>query len=45
LIGFPKDYKNYDHQVEILASWSKKLKFGGLALVDEVAALEDEIRG
>lgn len=45
LIGFPKDYNNYDHQVEILASWSKKLKFGGLALVDEVAALEDEIRG
>jgi hypothetical protein len=45
LIGFPKDYKSYDHQIEILASWSKKLKFGGVALVDEVAALEEEIRG
>jgi hypothetical protein len=45
LIGFPKDYKNYHHQVGILASWSKKLKFGGVALVDEVTALEDEIRG
>jgi hypothetical protein len=45
LIGFPKDYSDYGHQVEILASWSKKLKFGGMSLVDEVAALEDEIRG
>jgi len=45
LIGFPKDYKNYHQQVEILAAWSKKLKFGGVALVDEVAAMEDEIRG
>lgn len=45
LIGFPKDHKNYHHQVDILASWSKKLKFGGVALVDEVTALEDEIRG
>jgi hypothetical protein len=45
LIGFPKDYKNYHHQVDILASWSKKLKFDGVAFVDEVTALEDEIRG
>jgi len=45
LIGFPKDYRNYHHQVDILASWSTKLKFGGVALVDEVTALEDEIRG
>ena len=45
LMGFPKDYKNYHHQIDILASWSKKLKFGGVALVDEVTALEDEIRG
>lgn len=45
LIGFPKDYKDYAHQVELLASWSKKLKFGGMALADEVAAIEEEIRG
>jgi len=45
LIGFPKDYKDYHHQVDILASWSNKLKFGGVALVDEATALEDEIRG
>lgn len=45
LIGFPKDFMDYDHQTEILAAWSKKLKFGTVALVDEVAALEDEIRG
>jgi len=45
LIGFPKDYKDHGHQVEILASWSKKLKFGGMALADEVAVIEEEIRG
>jgi len=45
LIGFPKDYKNYAHQVEILASWSKRLRFAGMALADEVAAIEEEIIG
>lgn len=45
LIGFPKDYKNYHQQAEILVSWSSKLKFGGVTLVDEAAAMEDEIRG
>jgi len=45
LIGFPKDYKDYGHQVEILASWSKKLRFAGMALADEVAAIEEEISG
>lgn len=45
LIGFPKDHKNYHHQIDILASWSEKLKFGGVALVDEAEAMEDEIRG
>jgi len=45
LIGFPKDYKNYDHQTEIIASWSKKLKFGDVSLVDEATAMEEEIRG
>ncbi|MCI0565295.1 MAG: SIR2 family protein, partial [Nitrososphaera sp.] len=45
LIGFPKDYKSYGHQIEILASWAKKLRFGGATLADEVAAIEEEIRG
>ncbi len=45
LIGFPKDYKNYGHQVDILAAWSKKLKFAGMALADEVVVMEEEIRG
>jgi hypothetical protein len=45
LIGFPKDYKNYAQQIEILAAWSKKLRFAGMALADEVAAMEEEIRG
>ncbi len=45
LIGFPKDYKDYGHQVEILISWAKKLKFKDIALADEAAAMEEEIRG
>lgn len=45
LIGFPKDYKSYAHQVEILTAWSKKLRFARMALVDEVTAMEEEIRG
>ena len=45
LIGFPKDYNSYNHQIDILASWAKKVRFEGVALADEVAALEEEIRG
>lgn len=44
LIGFPKDYKDYGHQVEILISWSNKLRFKDIALADEAAAMEEEIR-
>jgi hypothetical protein len=45
LIGFPKDYKSYDHLTDVLSSWAKKLRFGTLALSDEAKALEDEIGG
>jgi len=45
LIGFPKDKKNYGQQVDILAAWARQMKFGSVEFVDEVAALEDEIRG
>lgn len=45
LIGFPKDYKSYAQLTEIIASWSRKLRFGSMALTDEAAALEDEISG
>jgi hypothetical protein len=45
LIAFPKDYENYRQQIRIIASWSKKLRFAGLALADEAAAIEEEIRG
>jgi hypothetical protein len=45
LIGFPKDYKSYSQQLEILATWAEKLVFKGMALTDEAAALEDEING
>lgn len=44
LIGFPKDYKSYSQQTEVLASWSRKLRFGSIALTDEATALEEEIR-
>lgn len=45
LIAFPKDYKNYAHQVELIAAWARKLQFGSMVLADEAASLEDEIRG
>jgi hypothetical protein len=45
LIGFPKDYKSYSQQIEILATWAEKLVFKGMALTDKAAALEDEING
>ena len=45
LIPFPKDHKEYAQQTEILAAWSKTLRFGGMALADEVAAMYEEIRG
>ena len=37
-----QNYKNYAHQIEILAAWSKKLRFSRMALADEVTAMEEE---
>jgi hypothetical protein len=45
LIAFPRDNKDYGQQVDILAAWARQMKFGQLELIDEVAAIEDEIRG
>ncbi|MGI0081301.1 MAG: SIR2 family protein, partial [Nitrososphaerales archaeon] len=45
LIAFPKDKKNHGQQVDILAAWLRQMEFGHVELVDEVAAIEDEIRG
>jgi hypothetical protein len=45
LIAFPKDYKNHGQLVDILELWSQKLRFGKTPLTDQVAAMEDEIRG
>lgn len=45
LVRFPKDKKSYGQQVDILAAWLRQMEFGSVALVDEVAALEEEIRG
>jgi hypothetical protein len=45
LIGFPKDYLNYGQLTTILEQWSKSLIFRPPELIDEAAALEEEIRG
>ncbi len=45
LIDYPRDEKDYAFIEDILAAWSDKLIFGGIALTDEAAALEDEING
>jgi hypothetical protein len=45
LIGFPKDYKSHAQLTEIIATWSRALRFKKMALTDEAAALEDEISG
>lgn len=45
LIGFPKDYKSHAQLTEVIATWSRALRFGKMALTDEAAALEDEISG
>jgi hypothetical protein len=37
LIGFPKDYKSHAQLTEIIAAWSRKLRFGSVALTDEAA--------
>ncbi|MGQ7299675.1 SIR2 family protein [Marinobacter nauticus] len=43
LIGFPKDFRSYDQLTLILKHWSRSLRFAGLSLTDEAAAMEDEI--
>ncbi len=45
LIGFPKDENSHAQLTEIIATWSRTLRFGKMALTDEAAALEDEISG
>lgn len=45
LIGFPKDYLNFEQQKDIIQKWGEKLSFNDPALFDERAAMEDEING
>ena len=45
LIPFPRDELGYGQLTEIIDDWATALQFGGLALADEIAALEDEIDG
>lgn len=43
LIPFPKDHLNFEQQKEIIQKWGDKLSFKEPTLVDEMAAMEDEI--
>jgi len=45
LIGFPKDYSDYECQKDIIKNWADKLSFSSVAIVDELAAMEDELDG
>ncbi|TRW97201.1 SIR2 family protein [Candidatus Methylobacter oryzae] len=45
LIGFSLDKKNYNQQVEIIKKWGEQLTFGDQSLIDEAAAMEDELNG
>lgn len=43
LIGFPKDYEEYEHQKKIIEKWAERLSFKPMATVDEAAAMMDEL--
>jgi len=43
LLRFPRNIKNYEYQVDLLASWSTKLQFNAMALSDQAAILLEEI--
>ena len=45
LIGFPKDYSEYEHQKEIIKNWADKLSFSSIEVIDELAAMEEELDG
>jgi hypothetical protein len=45
VVPFPRDHADYEQLTDILAEWAVTLKFGSLALADEIAAIEDEING
>lgn len=45
LIPFPKDHKDHEQLIDLMAEWVKSLTFRRMELADEVERLEDEIRG
>jgi len=45
LIGFPKDYFEYEQQTEIIKKWSEELSFNSMELVDELRLMEEELNG
>lgn len=45
LIGYPRDYADYEQQKFIIENWAGKLNFNSTELVDEKAAMEDELNG
>ncbi len=45
LVSFNRDHEDFKQQISILKNWSEKLSFSPPALMDEAAALEQEING
>jgi hypothetical protein len=43
LIGFPKDYEEYEQQKRIIEKWAEKLSFSDLKAADEATAMLDEL--
>ncbi len=45
LIGFPKDYEEYEQQKRIIEKWAEKLSFSTLTATDEAVAMLEELDG
>ncbi len=44
LIGFPKDYEEYEQQKRIIEKWTERLSFSDLKAADEATAMLDELQ-
>lgn len=45
LIGFPKDWADFEHQKQIIESWGKNISFSPLAMSDDATAMLEELDG
>lgn len=43
LIGFPKDWEEFEHQKKIIAKWAESISFNPLATSDEASAMLGEL--